>query len=89
MSVTERQKAGAMPVFLLRHHLTPPRYVSTLNLNRQRGGAMKDERIGRNIRLNQSEWEDFKRLLGASWLRGQIAKALKREQRNIGQRNVL
>lgn len=43
---------------------------------------MKDERIGRNIRLNKSEWEDFKRLLGAPWLRGQIAKAVKREQRN-------
>lgn len=70
-----------MPAFLLRNHLTPPRRVATLNLNRQRGEEMKDERIGRNIRLNKSEWEDFKRLLGAPWLRGQIAKAVKREQR--------
>lgn len=50
---------------------------------------MKDERIGRNIRLNQSEWEYFKRLLGASWLRGQIAKAVKREQRQQGNKEAL
>lgn len=50
---------------------------------------MKDERIGRNIRLNQSEWEDFKRLLGAPWLRGQIAKAVKREQRQQGNKEAL
>lgn len=42
---------------------------------------MQANRPGRNIRLSSAEWEDFKRLLGAAWLRGQIAKAVKREQR--------
>lgn len=50
---------------------------------------MQENRLGRNIRLSSSEWEDFKRLLGAAWLRGQIAKAVKREQRSISQRNVI
>lgn len=39
------------------------------------------ERIPRGVRLNEQEWKDFKRLLGADWLRGQIDKAVKREQR--------
>ena len=39
------------------------------------------ERIPRGIRLNDQEWDDFKRLLGADWLRGQIKKAVTREQR--------
>lgn len=39
------------------------------------------DRTNRNIRLSNEEWTDFKRLLGAAWLRGQIAKAVKREQR--------
>lgn len=42
---------------------------------------MQENRPGRNIRLSNDEWSDFKRLLGAAWLRGQIAKAKKREQR--------
>ena len=42
---------------------------------------MQANRPGRNIRLSDEEWTDFKRLLGAAWLRGQIAKAVKREQR--------
>lgn len=39
------------------------------------------ERTNRNIRLSNEEWRDFKRLLGAAWLRGQIANAVKREKR--------
>jgi len=39
------------------------------------------DRTNRNIRLSNTEWADFKRLLGAAWLRGQIARAVKREQR--------
>ncbi len=39
------------------------------------------ERIPRGIRLNDQEWEDFKRLLGAEWLRGRIEQAVKRENR--------
>jgi len=41
----------------------------------------QQDRTNRNIRLSNEEWHDFKRLLGAAWLRGQIAKAVKREQR--------
>lgn len=39
------------------------------------------ERIPRGIRLNDREWESFKLLLGAEWLRGQIEKAEKRANR--------
>lgn len=40
------------------------------------------ERTSRPIRMNTEEWEAFKRLLGADWLRKQIAKAVRAEQRN-------
>lgn len=44
---------------------------------------MKNQvRATRPIRMFDDEWEDFKRLLGADWLRVQIAKAVKREQRS-------
>lgn len=43
--------------------------------------AKQDERINRNIRLNHVEWEAFKGLLGAEWLRKRIASAIKRENR--------
>lgn len=36
------------------------------------------ERKPRGIRLNDNEWESFKRLLGAPWLRKQIEKAEKK-----------
>jgi hypothetical protein len=36
-----------------------------------------DERINRNIRLSGFEWECFKDLLGAEWLRDQIHQAAK------------
>jgi len=39
------------------------------------------ERTPRAIRLNDAEWEIFKSLLGAPWLRDQIAKARKRAAR--------
>lgn len=35
----------------------------------------ENERTNRPIRMNNAEWTDFKLLLGAEWLRGQIAKA--------------
>lgn len=41
------------------------------------------ERTPRAIRLNDDEWEIFKSLLGAEWLRDQIAKARKRAARKI------
>lgn len=50
---------------------------------------MQENRPGRNIRLSDDEWHDFKRLLGASWLRGQIAKAKKREQRKPVAQEIL
>lgn len=37
------------------------------------------ERKPRGIRLNDSEWSSFKRLLGALWLRKQIEKAEKKD----------
>ena len=40
-----------------------------------------EESKNRCIRLTDQEWHDFKRLLGMEWMRGQIAKAVKREQR--------
>lgn len=40
-----------------------------------------DKRPSRPIRMNDAEWSAFKLLLGAEWLRGQIDKAIKREQR--------
>lgn len=44
------------------------------------------ERKPRGIRLNETEWASFIRLLGPEWLRGQIAKAEKRETRKpVGQ----
>lgn len=36
-----------------------------------------EERKNRNIRMTCKEWESFKTLLGAEWLRYQIAKAEK------------
>lgn len=33
------------------------------------------QRTNRPIRMSNPEWDDFKLLLGAEWLRGQIAKA--------------
>ena len=35
----------------------------------------REERKSRNIRMTDHEWEVFKALLGAEWLRYQIAKA--------------
>lgn len=43
--------------------------------------AKQDERTNRNIRLNAVEWEAFKDLLGAEWLRKRIASAIKRNNR--------
>lgn len=60
-----------------------------IHLNKQRGDTMQANRPGRNIRLSDDEWADFKRLLGAAWLRGQIAKAVKREQRSIGHKGAI
>jgi hypothetical protein len=39
------------------------------------------ERKSRAIRLDDQEWEGFKRLLGTVWLRRKIALALTKEQR--------
>lgn len=39
------------------------------------------ERKSRAIRLSDTEWERFKKLLGTTWLRGQIEKAEKRANR--------
>lgn len=43
--------------------------------------AYKYERKNRNIRLSDAEWEAFKTLLGAEWLRTRIAGAVKRNSR--------
>jgi hypothetical protein len=40
-----------------------------------------EESKNRCVRMTDSEWSAFKKLLGMPWLRGQIAKAKKREQR--------
>jgi hypothetical protein len=52
-----------------------------IHLNKQRGDTMQANRPGRNIRLSDEEWADFKSLLGAQWLRGQIKKAKARKMR--------
>ncbi len=39
------------------------------------------QRKPRAIRLNDEEWEGFMKLLGPNWLRSQINKAMKRENR--------
>jgi hypothetical protein len=39
------------------------------------------ERKPRGIRLNDQEWGAFKDLLGAEWLRKQIDRAIKKDQR--------
>lgn len=36
----------------------------------------KEPRANRNIRLTDAEWETFKHLLGAEWLRAKIAQAM-------------
>lgn len=35
----------------------------------------KQNRVNRNIRFTDAEWLDFRELLGAEWLRAQIARA--------------
>lgn len=42
---------------------------------------MKEVKKNRCIRVNDSQWESYKRLLGDDWFREQITKAEKREQR--------
>lgn len=42
---------------------------------------MSKERKPRPVRLNEEEWEAFRRLLGSVWLRSQIERAIKRDQR--------
>lgn len=39
------------------------------------------ERKSRAIRLNDEEWEGFKLHLGTEWLRKQIDRAIKKDQR--------
>lgn len=41
----------------------------------------REARTTRPIRMTNAEWSAFKELLGAEWLRGQIAKAKAREER--------
>lgn len=48
-----------------------------------------DESKNRTIRMTDKKWEAFKRLLGTKWLDGQIAKAVKREQRSIGHKEAI
>lgn len=49
----------------------------------------REARITRPIRMTDAEWATFKNLLGTEWLRGQIAKAVKREQRQQGNKEAL
>ena len=42
---------------------------------------MKETRRTRQIRMLDSEWEAFKRLLGTEWLRARIKGALIAEER--------
>jgi hypothetical protein len=39
----------------------------------------------RAIRMSDSEWEAFKRLLGPKWLREKINAAIKRDQRKTAE----
>lgn len=39
------------------------------------------ERKNRHIRMTDEEWEAFRSLLGATWLRKQIDRAIKKDQR--------
>lgn len=43
--------------------------------------AYKYDRKNRNVRLDDFEWDAFKDLLGAEWLRGKIEKAAKEDGR--------
>ncbi|MCY1453998.1 hypothetical protein D9M71_710300 [compost metagenome] len=43
--------------------------------------AYKYDRKNRNIRLNDFEWECFKDLMGADWLREQIHETAKKHNR--------
>lgn len=42
---------------------------------------MQTERKPRPIRMDDIEWEAFRSLLGATWLRKQIDRAIKKDQR--------
>lgn len=42
---------------------------------------MQTERKPRPIRMDDIEWEAFRLLLGATWLRKQIDRAIKKDQR--------
>lgn len=39
------------------------------------------ERKNRHIRMTDEEWEAFRSLLGAAWLRNKIGQAIKRQTR--------
>lgn len=43
---------------------------------------MSTERKPRPVRMDDFEWDAFRRLLGTVWLRDQVAKAVKKELRN-------
>lgn len=45
----------------------------------------REARTTRPIRMTDAEWAAFKELLGAEWLRDQIAKASKRAERKVPQ----
>lgn len=55
--------------------MTAPNYSVTTD----RGIDMIRER--RAIRMNSEEWEAFKRLLGPTWLRSAINRAIKKDLR--------
>lgn len=46
-----------------------------------RRNKMQTERKPRPIRMDDIEWEAFRSLLGATWLRKQIDRAIKKDQR--------
>lgn len=46
--------------------------------------AYKYDRKNRNIRLTDAEWEDFKTLMGAEWLRKRIASYSRRARLRAG-----
>jgi hypothetical protein len=64
--------------FLLLDDTNLRSYIRTYT---KRGCRMRKTRKTRQIRMDDEEWEAFKTLLGAEWLRSKIASAIQHKNR--------